>query len=194
MTGERLILASGSPRRALLLRTAGFSLEVRPPDVREEVLDGEPAAETVLRLAQLKAEAVARDRSEVILAADTMVVLDAKPFGKPTNHDDAVRILETLSGETHSVLTGWVAIGDNGERFGVSETRVTFKVLSNDTIEDYIDDTQPFDKAGAYGIQGENGRLIERVSGSRANVMGLPLREVADALSDLGIQRSTLHS
>jgi septum formation protein len=80
-----------------------------------------------------------------------------------------------------------------GERFGVAETRVTFKELTDEAIEDYVDDAQPFDKAGAYGIQGENGRLIELVTGSRANVMGLPLREVADALEDLGIERSTPH-
>jgi septum formation protein len=193
VTVEALVLASGSPRRALLLRTAGFALDVRVPDVIETVLDDEPAAETVLRLARLKADAIERDAGEVVLAADTLVVLNGVSLGKPADRDDALGILRSLSGETHSVLTGWVAAGDIGERFGVAETRVTFKQLTDDGITAYVDDAQPFDKAGAYGIQGENGRLIEHVSGSRANVMGLPLREVADALSDLGINRSSSH-
>ena len=166
---------------------------MRVPDVIETVLEEEPAAETVLRLAQLKADAIDRDASEVVLAADTMVVLDGRALGKPTSRDNALEMLRELSGETHSVLTGWVAVGDSGERFGVTETRVTFKALTDESIKDYVDDAEPFDKAGAYGIQGENGRLIEHVAGSRANVMGLPLREVADALNDLGIDRSASH-
>jgi septum formation protein len=193
VTVENLILASGSPRRALLLGTAGFALEARIPDVVETVLDDEPAPETVLRLAQLKADAIGRDASEVVLAADTMVVLDGKAFGKPLDRDNALEMLAELSGRTHSVLTGWVAIGDRGERFGVAETRVTFKELTEESIKAYVDDAEPFDKAGSYGIQGEDGRLIEQVTGSRANVMGLPLREVADALNDLGIVRSASH-
>jgi septum formation protein len=100
-------------------------------------------------------------------------------------------MLRALSGETHSVLTGWVVVGDGGERFGVSETRVTFKELTGGVIEAYVADAQPFDKAGSYGIQGENGRLIADVSGSRANVMGLPLREVVEALGELDVSRST---
>ncbi len=190
---QALVLASGSPRRAFLLRAAGYALDVRVPDVIETVLEEEPAAETVLRLAQLKADAIDRDASEVVLAADTMVVLDGRALGKPTSRDIALEMLRELSGETHSVLTGWVAVGDSGERFGVTETRVTFKALTDESIKDYVDDAEPFDKAGAYGIQGENGRLIEHVAGSRANVMGLPLREVADALNDLGIDRSASH-
>ena len=193
MTVQALVLASGSPRRAFLLRAAGYALDVRVPDVIETVLEEEPAAETVLRLAQLKADAIDRDASEVVLAADTMVVLDGRALGKPTSRDNALEMLRELSGETHSVLTGWVAVGDSGERFGVTETRVTFKALTDESIKDYVDDAEPFDKAGAYGIQGENGRLIEHVTGSRANVMGLPLREVADALNDLGIDRSASH-
>jgi septum formation protein len=121
------------------------------------------------------------------------VVLDEDSLGKPSDRDDAIQMLTTLSGRTHSVLTGWVAIGQGGERFGVAETRVGFKSLDTDAVIAYVDDAQPFDKAGAYAIQGEDGRLIEHVDGSRANVMGLPLREVADALADLGIVRSAPH-
>jgi len=178
----------------LLLRAAGFEPDIRAPDVFESVLKDEPATETVLRLAQLKADAVERRGDEVVLAADTMVVLDHVPLGKPSNSEDAQRMLRALSGETHSVLTGWVVIADSGERFGVAETWVTFRELTDDAIEQYVDDAQPFDKAGAYAIQGEDGRLIEQVSGSRANVMGLPLREIVDAIEEFGIERSTPHS
>ena len=188
-----LILASGSPRRSLLLTVAGFALDVRPPDVDESFLEGEEAPEAVLRIAELKANAVDRAPGDVVLAADTMVVLDGEALGKPMDATQASTMLAALSGRTHSVLTGWTAIGDLGERFDISESRVTFKDLSADVIERYVSDEQPFDKAGAYGIQGEAGRLIDRVVGSRANVMGLPLREVTEALSDLGIERSSPH-
>ncbi len=188
-----LVLASDSPRRALLLATAGFTFDVQSPNVVEATPQGEPAAESVLRLAGLKVAAVERSARHVVLGADTMVVLDGAQLGKPTDRGDAVHMLTLLSGRTHSVLTGWVALGDYGERFGVAESRVTFKELSTDAIEAYIDDVRPFDKAGSYALQGENGRLIKRVDGSRANVMGLPLRDVADALGDLGIDRSTSH-
>lgn len=189
----RLVLASSSPRRSFLLTAAGFELESRAPNVDESLLENEAPADATLRLADLKAHAVARASNEVVLAADTMVVLNGTPFGKPAGISDATEMLSKLSGRTHSVLTGWMAVSDTGERFGIAETRVTFKQLSAEGIHDYITDTQPFDKAGAYGIQGENGRLIDHFVGSRANVMGLPLRDVSDALSELGIERSAPH-
>lgn len=189
----KLVLASGSPRRSLLLTAAGFLLDVRPPDVDEAVKEGESATKSVLRIAELKAIAVDRAHDEVVLAADTMVVLLGEPLGKPSDAQEAETMLTALSGRTHSVLTGWVAIGDAGERFDVAETQVTFKALSQQEIVRYIADAQPFDKAGAYGIQDEDGRLVERVAGSRANVMGLPLREIAEALNDLGVERSAPH-
>lgn len=186
----QLVLASGSPRRALLLATAGFAIDVRSPDVDEALLADETPTEAVLRLAHLKAAAVRRESGEVVLAADTMVVLDGVSLGKPRDADDAHRMLAALSGTTHSVLTGWIAVSDDGERFDVSESRVTFKELLPVDIDSYIADAEPFDKAGAYGIQEEKGRLIEHVSGSRANVMGLPLRDIAQALEQLGVERS----
>jgi septum formation protein len=189
----RLVLASDSPRRSLLLAAAGFTFDVQSPNVVETIPQGESAAESVLRLAGLKVGAVSRAEDHVVLGADTMVLLDDEQLGKPKDRDDAIRMLSVLSGRTHSVLTGWVAIGDASERFGVAESRVTFRTLTTDAVEAYVDDAEPFDKAGAYALQGENGRLIEKVVGSRANVMGLPLREIADALGDLGVVRSTPH-
>lgn len=191
MSGQPLVLASSSPRRALLLSSAGFTFDIRIPDTDEQSFDGEPASETVLRLSDDKARAVSRDHGEVVLAADTLVVLDGLPMGKPENRSEALGMLAQLSGSTHSVLTGWAILGDGAQRFGVAESRVTFKELSTHDIEAYVNDVEPFDKAGAYGLQGENGRLIEGVRGSRANVMGLPLRDIVAALSELGIDRKT---
>lgn len=144
----------------------------------------------VLRLSEDKARAVTAEPREVVLAADTIVVLDGVVMGKPVDHADATTMLAALSGATHSVLTGWTVVRGDDERFGVSESRVVFNPLDATEIEDYIRDTQPWDKAGAYAIQGDGGRLIEAVSGSRANVMGLPIGDVAEALSDLGVNRS----
>jgi septum formation protein len=189
----KLVLASASPRRSLLLLTAGYQPEVRPANVIETLIDGEPAPESVLRLAEFKAKSVERAPGEVVLGADTMVVLDGVALGKPSDAADAIGMLTALSARTHSVLTGWVVVGERGERFGVTESRVTFKELSETSIVEYVEDAEPFDKAGAYAIQGENGRLIDHVTGSRANVMGLPLRDIAEALEALGIERSTTH-
>jgi len=186
----KLVLASGSPRRALLLATAGYPHEVRIPAVDETPIEDESAAETVLRLSELKARAVGRETGEVAVAADTMVVLEGKRLGKPSDPADARRMLTSLNGRTHSVLTGWTVLSDEAPRFGVSESRVTFKELSQDDIHRYVTDTDSLDFAGAYGIHVDRGRLIAHVRGSRANVMGLPLRDVVEALEDLGIERS----
>ncbi len=156
----------------------------------EAILEGETPAETVLRLSELKAGAVRRETSEVAVAADTMVVLEGRRLGKPSDPAEARQMLTSLSGRTHSVLTGWTAVGDDAERFGVVESRVTFQELSQDVIRRYVTDTEPYDFAGAYGIHVDRGRLIADVRGSRANVMGLPLREVVEALEELGVERS----
>lgn len=186
-----LVLASGSPRRSLLLSTAGYTFRTELPDVDETQAEGEDPTDMVLRLSEDKARTVAGGPNDVVLAADTIVVLDGAIMGKPANHGDAIAMLSALSGATHSVLTGWTILQGDDERFGVTESRVEFNALTTSEIEDYIEDRQPWDKAGAYAIQGDGGRLIKRVSGSRANVMGLPIGEVVEALSDLGVSRST---
>ncbi|MGI9529113.1 MAG: Maf family protein [Acidimicrobiia bacterium] len=185
-----LVLASGSPRRSLLLSTAGYAFRTTAPDVDETQRDGEEPAAMVLRLSEDKARAVSADPHEVVLAADTIVVLDGVVMGKPVDREDATRMLGALSGATHSVLTGWTVIRADEERFGVTESRVEFHPLDTAEIDRYIEDTQPWDKAGAYAIQGDRGRLIRAVSGSRANVMGLPLGEIAEALGEFGVTRS----
>jgi len=143
----------------------------------------------VLRLSEAKAASVDH-QNHVVLAADTTVVRDGEMLGKPINHGDAVRMLSSLQGRTHSVLTGWTVGLAHSFEFGVAETRVTFHRRSDDELSEYVSRTNPMDKAGAYGIQGDDGWLIERVVGSRANVMGLPIGEIAPVLMKFGIERS----
>ena len=195
MTVEPIfVLASGSPRRSFLLSAAGYHFSVEPPDVDETQLEGEEPAAMVLRLASAKSDVAARDGA-VVLAADTVVVRDGVVLGKPTDSNDAVRTLLSLEGRSHSVLTGWSVRGASGEeRFGVSESRVTFASRTEEELRDYVDRVQPLDKAGSYALQGDDGWLVASVSGSRANVMGLPLGDVAPELETLGVLRSTKHS
>jgi septum formation protein len=185
-----LILASGSPRRALLLSIAGITFTKVVPDVDEATIADEAPAEYVLRLSEMKAHAVERSPGDVVLAADTTVVLGGTIIGKPTDADDAVSILTRLSGETHSVLTGWTIMDGTGHRFGVEESLVRFNGRTHEELVGYIERTEPYDKAGAYALQGDDGWLVAEVNGSRSNVMGLPIREVVDALGDFGIERS----
>jgi septum formation protein len=184
-----LILASGSPRRSLLLSAAGFTFDVVRPDVDETPLRKEEAAAMVLRLSEAKAATIRRD-GHVVLAADTTVVRDGEMLGKPQDHTDAVNMLMSLQGRGHSVLTGWTVNGES-EEFGVTETRVFFRSRTMSELSDYVVRTDPMDKAGAYGIQGDDGWLIERVVGSRANVMGLPIGDIAPVLVNMGVERST---
>jgi septum formation protein len=176
----------------LLLGIAGITFTTIVPDVDETPIAEETPAEYVLRLSEVKAHAVARTAGDAVLGADTTVVLKGQIIGKPGDADEAVSILTQLAGETHSVLTGWTITDGDAHRFGVEESLVTFNERTHDELVDYVDRTQPFDKAGAYALQGDNGWLVARVAGSRSNVMGLPIREVVEALSDFGIERSAL--
>ena len=192
----RLVLASGSPRRADLLARLGLDPEVRPADVDETPRAGEPPGELVVRLARTKASAVAGDGpdlpdDEVVLAADTVVVLDGAALGKPRDRDDAARMLSALSGRTHQVVTGLAACrGDVVEVEQVS-TEVTFRALSDAEIAWYLSTGEPDDKAGAYGIQGAAAALVARVAGSDTNVMGLPLAETVVLLRRVGLDLLT---
>ena len=185
-----LILASGSPRRSLLLSLAGIEFVTVVPDVDETPYPDEAPAEYVLRLSELKANSAPRSGDDVVLAADTTVVLDGVIIGKPSDSSEAVSILMRLVGATHSVLTGWTITDTHTHRFGVEESLVTFNQRTPEELADYVDRTQPFDKAGAYALQGDDGWLVSRVSGSRSNVMGLPIKEVVEALAAFGIARS----
>lgn len=186
----RLILASASPRRAEILRDAGFHFSVLSSAVDETPFPGESPQEHVERLAEAKAElAVARTVGPaIIIAADTVVVLEGKVIGKPRSTDDARLMLEQLSGRTHSVITGvtLVRLPDSERRSFVESTLVHFTTLSSEEILRYLATDEPYDKAGAYAIQGRAGRFVSRVEGCYFNVVGLPLAHVNTALADLG--------
>jgi septum formation protein len=184
-----LILASRSPRRRLLLSAAGYHFTTAVPDVDETRLADEDAATMVLRLSAAKARAV-ETTNTVILAADTVVVRDGVVLGKPEDKADAVRTLATLVGRSHSVLTGWTVLHDGEERFGVAESLVRFADRTVAELEGYVERTDPIDKAGSYALQGDDGWLVTEVVGSRANVMGLPLAAVVEALTEFGIERT----
>jgi septum formation protein len=183
----RLLLASRSPRRAGLLAAAGFAFEVVPADVDEERRPGEDPDAYVARVARAKAEVPAcRDSGSVVLGADTAVVVDGAILGKPADERDAVRMLETLSGRAHDVLTG-VALRC-GSRWAseVARTRVRFLPLEAGEIAWYVGTGEPYGKAGGYAIQGRASRFIDRIEGSYSNVVGLPVDTVYRLLRVIG--------
>lgn len=180
MTG-RLVLASASPRRVALLREAGVAFEQRPAHIDETRAPGERAEEYVVRLAEAKARAAWIEGTRS-LGADTVVVLGERVLGKPASAAEARRMLEDLSGREHRVLTGTALFDGATCHSQWEQTVVRFRVLSEAEITSYLDTGEPFDKAGAYGIQGRAGRFVEAVHGSYSNVVGLPLEAVLPML------------
>ncbi|HVG08277.1 MAG TPA: Maf family protein [Thermoanaerobaculia bacterium] len=178
-TIPELVLASGSPRRRELLEGLGVVFTVRPVDLDESPLPGEAPRDYVLRLAVEKAAAAS---GELVLAADTTVVVDGQILGKPQDDDDARRMLRLLSGREHSVLTG-IALGKAAE---VDETLVRFAPLSEAEIDWYVATGEPRDKAGAYAIQGLGSLFVEAVQGSYSNVVGLPIPRMYRLFARLG--------
>lgn len=178
-----MILASRSPRRAELLAAAGFTFEVLSVDVDETPRTGESAREYVERLALEKARAVAAERPrDVVLGADTTVVVDGRILEKPRDAADAAAMLRALSGRAHEVLTGVAVVAPGRIRTGVESTLVWFDPLSDEDIAGYVASGEPMDKAGAYGIQGLAGAFVATLHGSYSGVMGLPLFETARLL------------
>ncbi len=182
-----IVLASASPRRAALLTAAGFTFTVRVADVDETPYVDEAADALVQRLALTKAHAVPCAADEVVLAADTTVVCDGAILNKPADAAEAARMLRRLSGRAHEVLTG-VALraGDAVEAF-VERTVVWMAPLDEDAIAWYVASGEPDGKAGAYGIQGLASRFVTRIDGSYANVVGLPVAQVAEHLRRWGV-------
>jgi septum formation protein len=173
----QLVLASASPRRQQLLRTAGIAFTVRPAEVDEQALPGEAPEAYASRLAEAKARACWQP-GEVTLGADTVVTLDNLLLGKPRDGADARRMLRLLSGRTHLVLTGICLYDGSETRSAVETTQVEFLELSDEEIERYVAAGEPLDKAGAYGIQGEASKFVRRIDGCYFNVVGLPLARV----------------
>src|SRR4051794_3801761 len=186
----RLILASASPRRAELLRAAGFDFDVRVTDIDEAPRAGESPREYVSRVAREKGAAAETGHDgggdAVILAADTTVVVDGDILGKPIDDDDARRMLARLSGRAHEVLTGVSVRLGADEQAAVESTVVWFKPLTNQEIAWYVASGECRDKAGAYAIQGLASRFIPRIDGSYSNVVGLPVATVHRLLAGIG--------
>jgi len=181
-----LVLASASPRRQELLGRLGLTFEVVSAGVDEAVRPGEPPGEYVLRVARQKAAAVARSRpGALVLAADTAVVLDGAILGKPSGAEEARRMLRSLSGRRHSVLTA-VALEGAAQEAAVVETAVWFRPLAEAEIAWYASTSEPLDKAGSYALQGAGGMLVQRIEGSASSVVGLPLAETVGMLARAG--------
>jgi len=177
---EKVVLASGSPRRAEILERAGWPHEIIVAGIDETVLPNEEPAAYVQRLARGKAEAVASRLSEgVVLGADTTVVVANQILGQPVDEADARRMLRLLNAKWHDVLTGVAVVRVGGEtRVGYQTTRVRFSEMGEQEIDWYIATGEPFGKAGAYGIQGKAALFIEEIEGDYFNIMGLPIRLV----------------
>ena len=181
----KVVLASASPRRKQILETAGFDVEVRVSDADETLPDGISPAEAVERLALIKAEAVERTADEILIAADTIVVLDGSILGKPADENQAREMLCSLSGRTHFVYTGVCIL--KGEKRAVFHdcTKVEFYPLEESEIDEYIKSGEPMDKAGAYGIQGKGCAFVKGIEGDFFNVMGLPVAHLIRKMREI---------
>lgn len=200
----QLILASQSPRRIDLLSKLGLQFEVVPSDKEEIIPPGLSPEEVVLAIAEQKGEEVlsrlskrieGEDAPFLILAADTLVVFEGDLLGKPSDREEAIKMLERLSGQTHIVHTGVVVFRaektNNGLKKSsintVESSRVTFRPLTRAEIEAYVDTKEPMDKAGAYALQGIGAALVSKIDGSDSNVIGLPVARAVDLLRRSGM-------
>lgn len=186
-SGSSLVLASRSPRRRQLLAQLGVTVSVMPADIDETPGPGEVPRNYVERIAREKVAATPAPRGACVLGADTAVVLDGDILGKPDDADAARRMLRQLSGRTHSVFTAVALRSPDGVEGTCVETRVTFRPLSDAECGHYLASDEPWDKAGAYAIQGLGGAFVLRIDGSYSNVVGLPLCETLALLRRAGI-------
>jgi septum formation protein len=180
-----LILASASPRRAELLSAAGIPFTVSPVDIDEQPLDGESPRDYVVRVARDKVRACPAPAGATVLAADTAVIVDGQILGKPADAADAARMLRLLSGRMHLVLTGVALRRGDREVAAVESTAVSFTLLTEQDIAWYVASGESSDKAGAYAVQGLASRFVDRIDGSYANVVGLPVTTVWRLLARL---------
>jgi len=178
-----LVLASGSPRRRQLLEMLGIRVLVRPSEIQEIPLPRETPESYSRRLARDKARAVP---GELVLGADTIVVVDGQVLEKPVDRADAVRMLERLQGRRHEVITSICLVANGQEHQATDTTAVYFRPAARSWLASYVETGEPMDKAGAYGIQGYGATLIERVEGDFFGVMGLPIRLVLELLERAG--------
>ncbi len=188
MSEPSLILASSSPRRKEILEAMGIAFTIRTTDVDESLCDGESAADMVLRLAAAKVAAIPVIAGQIVIGADTAVVLEEEFFGKPVDADDALRMLSRLSGRTHQVMTGLAVATPDGLERTLSVTDVRFRKIDPDEARRYWQSGEPQGKAGAYAIQGRGGVFVEAIMGSYTGVVGLPVFETARLLRAAGLE------
>ena len=183
-----LVLASASPRRALILDSLSIPHEVRAPNSHEALLPGELPAVAARRLATEKAASIPLAAGEIAIAADTIVAIGSESLGKPSNPAEAVDMLLRLSGRDHFVYTGLAVRSTARLVSGVERTRVSFRQLARPECEEYVATGEPLDKAGAYGIQGRGAALVERIDGDFYNVVGLPVQLLFSLLARHGVR------
>ena len=190
-TMRKLILASGSPRRIELLKEEGFEFDIIKSNYREDMTLPYPPKELAKFLSLGKAKDVAQCVFEnaVILGADTFVVFKGKVLGKPTSKEKAIETLTHLSGHTHSVITGFTLFDTKTKDVyqEAVESEISFREITKEEIEAYVATGEPMDKAGSYAIQGGAEDFVEQVTGSRTNIIGLPVDEVIKALNEFGV-------
>ncbi len=188
MSDCRVVLASSSPRRRELLKLIGIAHEVRPANIDETMRPREAPRRHAERLAREKASAIAtRDPDIITIGADTVVVINRKVLGKPSDAEQAAWMLGMLSGREHTVITAVAVSRGKKLRSAIEEVRVKFRRLRDDEIEAYIATGEPMDKAGAYGIQGYGATIVERIEGDYFAVMGLPLVRLIGLMRDVGV-------
>ena len=188
--GDSIILASESTRRVDILRTLGISFSIIPPNIDEQREKDELPKDFALRVSYEKAHKVGNlFPDKWVIGADTIVVMKGRILGKPKNESDAFDMLKMLSGKWHRVITGYCVlnISRNITYRDAVETRVYIRGLSDDEIKRYIKTSEPFDKAGSYAVQGKGGYMVKEIKGSYANIVGLPICEVAEVLLSLGV-------
>lgn len=183
-----LVLASASPRRAQILTSLGVAFRVSVSDVQEMLMPGEGGAAAAERLARAKAAAVGQRERLPVLAADTVVLCEGRVLGKPASVAEAADMLRLLAGRTHEVVTGVCVRARGSMHSGTERTAVTMGPMSEDEIGWYAASGEPLDKAGAYAAQGEGGRFVAEIRGSRTNVIGLPMEAVVPLLAKLGVE------
>ena len=185
LPGIRLVLASESPRRREILAAAGFTFEVRPASLDEKLRSGESPRDFARRLAREKAEAVPANAGEIVLGADTVVLVDDRVLGKPVDEADAASMLRLLSGREHAVITGICLRSRDHCVIDAATTKVRFRPLSEGEIAAYVASGEPFGKAGGYAIQGLGSKFVEGIVGCYFNVVGLPVALVYRRLCEL---------
>ncbi len=185
----KIVLASQSPRRKELLGRMGLEFVTQASKIDESAFDGLEARELVATLSREKAQWIARqlDGETLVIGADTVVVRDGAALGKPKDAEDAVAMLLSLSGRDHQVCTGVTVCRGDRVLTQVEETQVTFRELTEAEVRQYVSTGEPMDKAGAYGIQGLGGLLVEGIRGDYSNVVGLPVCRLGQMLKDFGV-------